>query len=62
MQTVLEHSSSDQARAAATAWLEAYDAALALGAAIPRAHELADLAYRAIAARTDCRETLSADT
>jgi hypothetical protein len=49
MQTVLEHSSSYQAREVAAAWLDAYDAALALGAAAPQAHVLADAAYRACA-------------
>ena len=49
MQTVLEHSSSDSARTAAAAWLDTFDAALALGAAAPHAHMLADAAYRATA-------------
>jgi hypothetical protein len=39
MQTLVEHSSSDQAREAATAWLAAYDTALALGVA-PRGSSL----------------------
>jgi hypothetical protein len=52
MQTVLEHSSSDRAREVAAAWLDAYDAALALGAAAPQAHAHADLAYQAAATRT----------
>jgi hypothetical protein len=47
MQTVLKHSSSDQARAAAAAWLDAYDAAVVLGAATAQAQVLADAAYRA---------------
>jgi hypothetical protein len=51
MQTVLEHSSSHSAREVAAAWLDAYDAALALGAAVPQAHVLADAAYRATATR-----------
>jgi hypothetical protein len=49
MQTVLKHSSSDPARAAAAAWLDAYDAAVALGTATMRAQVLADAAYRAAA-------------
>jgi hypothetical protein len=49
MQTVLEHSSSYPAREAATAWVDAYDAALALGAAASRAQVLADAAYRSTA-------------
>ncbi|HEY1297144.1 MAG TPA: hypothetical protein VGJ60_29045 [Chloroflexota bacterium] len=49
MQTVLEHSSSHPAREAAAAWVGAYDAALALGAAVSRAQLLADAAYRATA-------------
>jgi hypothetical protein len=48
-QTVLEHSSSHPAREAAAAWVDAYDAALALGAAASRAQVLADAAYRATA-------------
>jgi hypothetical protein len=47
MQTVVEYSSSPQARDLATAWLGAYDAALALGATPPQAHVLADAAYDA---------------
>jgi hypothetical protein len=47
VQTVVEHSSSPQARDLAAAWLGAYDAALALGATAPQAHVLADAAYRA---------------
>jgi hypothetical protein len=46
MRIVLEHSSSDPARAAATAWLDTYDAAVALGAATPQAQVLADAACR----------------
>ena len=49
MQTVLKHSGSDPARAAAAAWLDAYDAAVALGAATLQAQVLADAAYRATA-------------
>jgi hypothetical protein len=49
MQTILEHSSSDSARTAAAAWLDTFDAALALGAAAPHAHMVADAAYRATA-------------
>ena len=49
MQTVLEHSSSHPARRAAAAWVDAYDGALALGAAASRAQVLADAAYRATA-------------
>jgi hypothetical protein len=49
MQTVVEHSSSAHARDLATAWLGAYDAALALGATAPQAHALADAAYHATA-------------
>jgi len=49
MQTVLEHSSSQLACQAAAAWVGAYDAALALGAALSRAQVLADAAYRATA-------------
>jgi hypothetical protein len=52
MQTVLEHSSSRPARQAAAAWVGAYDAALALGAAVSRAQLLADAAYRATATVT----------
>jgi hypothetical protein len=51
MQTVVEHSSNAQAREVAAAWVDAYDAALALGAASPQAHVLADAAYRATATR-----------
>jgi hypothetical protein len=57
MQTVLEHSSSRPAREVAAAWLDAYDAALALGAAARQAHVVADAAYRATATRaglSDC--------
>ena len=49
MQTVLQHSSSHPAREAAAAWVDAYDAALALGAAVSRTQVLADAAYRATA-------------
>ena len=49
MQTALEHSSSHPAREAAAVWVEAYDAALALGAAASRAQVLAVAAYRATA-------------
>jgi hypothetical protein len=52
MQTVVEHSSSDPARVAAAAWVDAYDAALALGAATSKAQVLADAAYRATATMT----------
>jgi hypothetical protein len=51
MQTLVEHSSSDQAREAATAWLAAYDTALALGVAPEQAHLRADTAYRDAATR-----------
>ena len=51
MQTVVEHSSSDQAREAAAAWLAAYDTALALGLLDAEAHRRADTAYRVAAAR-----------
>ncbi|MBV9173572.1 MAG: hypothetical protein JOZ81_26200 [Chloroflexi bacterium] len=51
MQTLVEHSSSDQAREAATAWLAAYDTALALGVAPEEAHFHADNAYRVAATR-----------
>ena len=51
MQTLVEHSSSDQAREAAAAWLAAYDTALALGAATAEAHIHADAAYRVAAIR-----------
>ena len=49
MQTVLEQSSSHPAREAAAAWVEAYDAALALGAPVSRAQVVADAAYRTAA-------------
>jgi hypothetical protein len=49
MQTVLEHSSSDSARDAAAAWVDAYDGTLALGAPASQAQVLADAAYRATA-------------
>jgi hypothetical protein len=49
MQTVLEHCSSHPAREAAAACVDAYDAALALGAAASYAEVLADAAYRATA-------------
>jgi hypothetical protein len=52
MQTLVEHSSSDQAREAAAAWLAAYDTALALGAVAEEAHVQADAAYRAAATRS----------
>ena len=51
MQTVLEHSSNDQAREVAAAWLDAFDAALALGADVVQAQVLADAAYHATATR-----------
>jgi hypothetical protein len=51
MSTLVEHSSSDQARAAATAWLAAYDTALALGVSPEEAQFHADSAYRAAAIR-----------
>jgi hypothetical protein len=51
MQTLLEHSSSDQAREAAAAWLAAYDTALALRSAPADAHIHADTAYRVAATR-----------
>jgi hypothetical protein len=53
MQTMFEHSSSHPAReaveAAAAAWVDAYDAALSLGAAVSKAQVLADAAYRSMA-------------
>jgi hypothetical protein len=49
MQTVLEHSSSHPAREAAAAWVEAYEAALALGTDASQAEVLADAAYRSTA-------------
>ncbi|HEY2595496.1 MAG TPA: hypothetical protein VGK33_16515, partial [Chloroflexota bacterium] len=52
MQSVIEASSSEQAREAAAVWLASYDAALGLGAAVQQAHVVADTAYRASAART----------
>ena len=52
MQTVLEHSSSHPAREAAAAWVDAFDAALARGAAVSRARVIADAAYRATATVT----------
>ena len=51
MQTLVEHSSSDQAREAAAAWLAAYDTALALGVAALEAAVHADAAYRVAATR-----------
>ncbi len=51
MQTLVEHSSSDQAREAAAAWLAAYDTALELGAVAKEAHLQADAAYLIVAAR-----------
>ena len=51
MQTVVKHSSSDQAREAAAAWLAAYDTALALGLPAAEAHRHAHTAYRIAAAR-----------
>jgi hypothetical protein len=51
MQTLVEHSSSDQAREAATAWLAAYDTALALGVADAEAGVHADAAYRVATTR-----------
>jgi hypothetical protein len=51
MQSVVEHSSSDQAREAATAWLAAYDTALALGVGPEEAHFHADSAYRVATSR-----------
>ncbi len=51
MQTLVEHSSSDQAREAAAAWLAAYDTALALGVEAEEAHVQADAAYRVVATR-----------
>jgi hypothetical protein len=47
MQSVLDHSSSDLARAAAAAWVDAYDA-LSLGATSPKAQMLAESALRTI--------------
>jgi hypothetical protein len=52
MEAVVEHSSSDQAREAAAAWLAAYDTAVALGSPTTAAQAHADVAYRAAAART----------
>ena len=52
MQTVLEHSSSHPAREVAAAWVGAFDAALALGAAASQAQVLADAAYHATATMT----------
>ena len=51
MQTLAEHSSSDQAREAAAAWLAAYDTALALGVADVVAAVHAHTAYRVAATR-----------
>jgi hypothetical protein len=51
MQSIVEHSSSDQARETAAAWLAAYDTALALGLPVAEAHRHADMAYRVAAAR-----------
>ncbi|MBV9601087.1 MAG: hypothetical protein JOZ87_30100 [Chloroflexi bacterium] len=51
MQTLVAHTSSDQAREAATAWLAAYDTALAVGLALEEAHLQADAAYRLAATR-----------
>lgn len=47
MQTVFEHSSSGPARAAAAAWLAAYDIARADGMGPPQAHVHADSALNA---------------
>ena len=52
MQTVVEHSSNEEVREVAAVWLDAYDAARALGAAARQAHLLADAAYCATATRT----------
>jgi hypothetical protein len=49
--TLAEHSSSNQAREAAAAWLAAYDTALALGVAALEAGVHADKAYRVAATR-----------
>jgi hypothetical protein len=51
MQSLVEQSSSDQAREAAAAWLAAYDTALALGVSPAGAHAHADTAYRGAASR-----------
>ena len=51
MQTLVEHSSSVQAREAAAAWLAAYDTALALGVAALETGLHADKAYRVAATR-----------
>ena len=51
MQTLVEYSSSDQAREAAATWLAAYDTALALGAVAEEAHVQADAAYRVATTR-----------
>jgi hypothetical protein len=52
MHAVAEHSSSNQAREAAAAWLAAYDTAVALGSSEVEALAHADVAYRAAAVRT----------
>jgi hypothetical protein len=52
MQSVLDYSSSDLARAAAAAWVDAYDAALSLGATSPKAQMLAESALHAISTVT----------
>ena len=51
MQSVLDHSASGQAREVASAWIAAYDTALALGAPDPVAHLHADAAYLTAARR-----------
>jgi hypothetical protein len=51
MQSVLELSSSTQARELASAWIAAFDTALAIGARPDEAQARADDAYRAAARR-----------
>jgi hypothetical protein len=51
MESVLEHSASGQAREVASAWVAAYDTALALGALDQVAQAHADAAFRAAARR-----------
>jgi hypothetical protein len=51
MQKLVKHSSSDQAREAAAAWLAAYDTAVALGVAAIEAGVREDTAHRVAASR-----------
>jgi hypothetical protein len=51
MESLVEYSSSDQARQAAAAWLAAYDTALASGLPTTEALRHADAAYRVAATR-----------